>query len=510
MTIATVRGRWTPILSAGVVALAMALPVPVLAADESVTIVMPGQPDRLDPCETPRSVIGRIIKQNVVETLVELNYADGTTMPRLATGWEQTSPTEWVFSLREGVTFHDGTPFDAGSVIYTLERTLDPTLTCITRTKYFDGNEITADAVDDHTVRFTTGAPIPILPTLLAQMAISSVNTPKGVYTESPIGTGPYAFVSWTQGQNVKIERNDDYWGEKPNIKDATYIWRSESSVAAAMVKTGEADLAFAIAPQDADDPEIDKVYPNSETSMFRLTVDVAPMNDLRVRKAINLAIDRRAFLGTIISEEAQLATQQVGPNVFGWNADLVPWEYDPEEAMCLIVEARAEGVPVDTELRLIGRPAMFPNSSELVEAVAEMLRAVGFTVKLESLEMSLWLEEANKPFAENRAPTLLLTMHDNNTGDAAFTAFFKYHSGGRQSELHNTELDNLIIDAGTKSGKERKATYNEAFRMIYEDIVSDVPLFHMVNYMRINPAIDFTPTIANAVELQLSELKFR
>ncbi|WP_417721071.1 ABC transporter substrate-binding protein [Salipiger sp.] len=510
MTKAVTRGRWALTLSAGALALAAVMPAAAQATDSSVTIVMPGQPDRLDPCETPRSVIGRIIKQNVVETLVELDYSDGSTKPRLATSWQQNSPTEWVFNLREGVTFHDGAPFDAAAVVYTLERTLDPALTCITRTKYFDGNEITAEAVDDHTVRFTTGAPIPILPTLLAQMAIASPNTPKGVYTETPIGTGPYAFESWTQGQNVKIHRNDDYWGAAPGIENATYIWRSESSVAAAMVETGEADLAFSIAPQDADDGEMDKVYPNSETSMFRLSVDVPPMNDVRVREAINLAIDRRAFLGTIISDEAQLATQQVGPNVFGWNADLAPREYDPEEALRLIAEARADGVPVDTELRLIGRPNMFANSSELVEAVAEMLRGVGFKVKLESLEMSLWLEEANKPFAESRAPTLLLTMHDNNTGDAAFTAFFKYHSDGRQSELHDAVLDGLILDAGTKSGDERKATYNEAFRMIYEDIVSDVPLFHMVNYMRINPRIDFTPTIANAVELQLSGLKFR
>lgn len=510
MTIAGTPGRWTLLLSAGAIALTTIAPAPALAADEAVTIVMPGQPDRLDPCEMPRSVIGRIIKQNVVETLVELDYTDGSTKPRLATSWEQTGPNEWVFKLREGVIFHDGAPFDAQSVVHTLERTLDPTLTCITRTKYFDGNDVKAEAVDAHTVRFTTGAPIPILPTLMAQMAISSPNTPVGVYTETPVGTGPYAFESWTQGQNVKLRRNDAYWGDKPEIAEATYLWRSESSVAAAMVKTGEADLAFAIAPQDADDPTMDKTYPNSETSMFRLSVDIPPLNDVRVRRAINLAIDRRAFLGTIISDQSQLATQQVGPNVFGWNADLVPWEYDPDEAMRLLAEARADGVPVDTELRLIGRPNIFPNSGELVEAVTEMLRGVGLTVKLESLEISLWLEEANKPFKENRPPTLLLTMHDNNTGDAAFTAFFKYHSDGRQSELHDPALDTLIVDAGTKSGDERKAMYNEAFRMIYEDIVSDVPLFHMVNNMRINPRINFTPTLANAVELQLSELKFK
>lgn len=223
------------------------------------------------------------------------------------------------------MTFHDGAPFDAQAVIQTLARTTDPALTCITRTKFFDGVDIKAEAVDPLTVRFTTGKPSPILPTLLAQMAISSPNTPKGVYTDTPIGTGPYRLDHWTQGQEVVIDRSDSYWGEKPAISKATYVWRSESSVVAAMVATGEADLAFSIAPQDATDPAMDKVYPNSDSAMFRLSVDIPPMNDVRVRKAINLAIDRNAFLGTIVSDQAKPATQQVGPNVLGWNPDLKP-----------------------------------------------------------------------------------------------------------------------------------------------------------------------------------------
>lgn len=480
------------------------------AAIDTVTIVLPGGPDRLDPCETPRSVVGRIIKQNVVESLVELDYQNAVVKPRLATAWEQVSPTTWRFTLRDGVKFHDGTPFDSGAVVYSLERTLDPALTCITRTKYFGGIEITAKAVDPLTVEFTTKTPMPILPTLMAQLSIASTKTPKGEYTADPIGTGPYDFVSWTQGENVKIERFPGYWGEQPKIAGATYVWRSESSVAAAMVATGEADLAFSIAPQDATDPEMDKVYPNSDTAMFRLSDDIPPLNDIRVRKAINLAIDRQAFLGSIVSPEAKLATQQVGPNVLGYNPNLTPWPYDPEQAMKLIAEAKADGVPVDAELRMIGRPGMFANANEFVEASAEMLRGVGLNIKLDNLEMTQWLAMANKPFDADLGPNLLLTMHDNNAGDAAFTAFFKYHSDGRQSELHDAKLDALITEAGEAQGSEREKLYQEAFRYIYEDVVADVPLFHMVNYMRVGPRLDFTPTIANAVELQLSELALK
>jgi peptide/nickel transport system substrate-binding protein len=494
-------------LSAALLTASFGLAAPAYALETDLTIVLPAGPDRLDPCETPRSVIGRIIKQNVVETLVELNYADGSILPRLADSWQQDNPNQWTFQLRQGVVFHDGAPFNADAVIHTLNRTLDTNLTCITRTKYFDGVSIDAEAVDDYTIRFTTAEPNPILPTLLAQLAVSSPNTPVGEYTGEPIGTGPYRFQSWTQGSDVVIVRDDSYWGEIPEVTSATYVWRSESSIAAAMVATGEADLAFSIAPQDANNPETDKVYPNSDSAMFRLSVDIPPLNDIRVRKAVNLALDREAFLGSIVSGEAQIATQQVGPNVLGWNADLEPWPYDPAEAMRLLDEARADGVPVDTQMRLIGRPAMFANSNEFVEAVGEMLRGVGLNVQIETLEMSQWLEMANKPFSPDRRPNIFLTMHDNNSGDAAFTVYFKYHSDGRQSELHDPELDALIENAATLSDEERAATYNEVFRKIYEDIVSDVPLFHMVNYMRIGPKIDFTPTIANAVELQLAKL---
>ncbi|MGO6703790.1 ABC transporter substrate-binding protein [Rhizobium ruizarguesonis] len=479
-------------------------------AKNSVTIVLPAGPDRLDPCETPRSVIGRIIKQNVVETLVELDYGNGKILPRLAESWQQPSPNEWVFKLRKGVKFHDGAPFDAKSVVYSVERTNDPKLTCITRTKYLDGTSIVASVVDDNTVKFTTKTPVPILPTLLAQLTMSSPNTPKGEYTNKPIGTGPYKFESWTQGTSVVIVRDDNYWGSKPAIEKATYVWRSESSVAAAMVETGEADLAFSIAPQDATNQATDKVYPNSDTSMFRLSVDVPPLNDVRVRKAINLAIDRNAFLGSVISSEAQLATQQVGPSVLGFNPKLKPWEYDPAQAEKLLAEAKAAGVDVTREIRMVGRAGMFANSNEFVEAAAEMLRQVGLNIKLDNLEMSQWLQMANKPFAADRQPNIFLTMHDNNSGDAAFTAFFKYHSNGRQSELHDLELDAFIDKAGTEQGDTRVADYQEVFRRIYEDKVADVPLFHMVNFMRVGERIDFSPTIANAVELQLASLKLK
>jgi peptide/nickel transport system substrate-binding protein len=488
----------------------MMLVAPQLTHATDLKIVMPSGPDRIDPCESPRSVVSRIFRFNVVEPLVEIDPANGMAKPRLAESWTQNSPTSWTFKLRSGVKFHDGQPLTAAAVVNSLERTIDPALTCVTRTQYFGGVDITASAVDDLTVKFDTKNPVPILPTLLAKLAISPADTPRGVYVEKPIGTGPFKFDSWAQKESIQISKFDGYWGKPAEVSKVNYVWRSESSVAAAMVETGEADIAFSIAPQDATNEATDKGYLNAETTVIRPSDVLPPFNDIRVRKALNLAIDRNAFLGSVISDKAQLAMQQVGPSVLGFNPDLKPRPYDPEQAKKLLAEAKADGVPVDKEVVLIGRPGLFANSGEFAEAIAEMLRGVGFKIKLEQLELTQWLAVANKPFDPTRPVNLLLSMHDNNTGDASFTAFFKYHSTGRQSVTNDPEVDQLLENAAKASGEERRKLYQEVFKRVSVDTVQDVPLFHMVNYMRVGSRVDFTPTIANAAELQISQIKIK
>lgn len=297
--------------------------------------------------------------------------------------------------------------------------------------------------------------PNPILPTLLAAFYLIAEHAQGRLHQQSD-SHRTHRFVEWQEGTSIKLARNVEYWGEEPVIDEATYVWRGETSIAAAMVETGEADLAFSIAPQDATSPEMDKAYPNAETSMHRL---FAPRpRPLHPRpQGTNLAIDREAFLGSVISSDAKLATQQVGPNVVGFNPNLTPWTYDPGQAKALLDEARAAGVNVDVPIRLIGPARDVSNATELVEATAEMLRAIGLTVNIEMLEVKQWLEMANKPFAENGGPSILLSMHDNAGGDVSFTAYFKYHSEGRQSVFAIPALDALIDKAG-KSCPEKSA----------------------------------------------------
>ena len=182
--------------------------------------------------------------------------------------------------------FHDGTDFNAESAVYSINRTLNEKIDCEIRLKFFGGMKVTPKAVDTHTLDVTTAEPAPILPTMLGTMTVVSPNTVMDERTREPVGTGPYKFVSWTPGESVVLERFDGYWGEKPDVEKATYVWRTESSVRAGMVATGEADIAPNITELDAHRPDFS--YFNSETTALRIDVTRPPLDDIRVRKALN------------------------------------------------------------------------------------------------------------------------------------------------------------------------------------------------------------------------------
>lgn len=490
-------------------AIALALPIPMaFAQSKDITIVLQTQPDQVDPCQSSKSHVGRVIKQNVVETITELK--DGEAAPRLATEWSQVDEKTWRFKLREGVSFHDGTPFNAEALKYSMERTLDESLACEIRTKYFSGAEFTIKPIGDYEVEISSNIAQPILPKLMSTMVAMSTASPKGEHTRNPIGTGPYRFVEWAPDQQIVLERYGEYWGEAPVVEKATYIWRSDSSVRAAMVKLGEADIAPTIGVQDATDPSMDFSYLNSESTRYRIDVAIPPLNDVRVRKALNLALDRQAMVGTVLSADTQIATQLVPPGTTGYNPDIKPYSYNPDEARKLLAEAKADGVPVDTEIVVYSRYNLYPNVDEAMQVNASMWRDVGFNIKVQFAEAAEWYDLFLKPHAENRGPNLNEDMHDNNNGDAVFTVFNKYHSQGAQSTIEVPEIDDLIDRAAQEVGPERQQLYAEMFRAVHDDVVADVPLFHMVGFTRVNPRLEFTPTIATNSELQLSQVSFK
>ena len=179
---------------------------------KGITIVLVEQPDIVDPCEATRSNVGKVIKQNVVETLVEINPADGSIKPRLATSWKQTDNLTWEFKIRTGVKFHDGESLNAKTAVKSIKRSLDPRSDCEVRTKYFGNMNLSVSAKGNDTIVVKTKKPQPIMPALMGTMTISSPNTQELKGERNPQGTGPYTFAEWTPGQKVVLKRNKNYW----------------------------------------------------------------------------------------------------------------------------------------------------------------------------------------------------------------------------------------------------------------------------------------------------------
>ncbi|WP_395541222.1 ABC transporter substrate-binding protein [Neotabrizicola sp. sgz301269] len=480
---------------------------PALAQD--VKIVLNEEADVLEPCMATRSNVGRITMQNINETLTYLDIKGGTGLqPKLAESWSQNEDGSWRFKLRPGVTFSDGTTFDAKDVKHSFDRAMNPAITCEVP-RYFGGMTISAEVVDDLTIDFKADPVQPILPLLMTLLTIVPEETPVEFIRE-PVGTGPYVLTEWTPGQQIVLTARDGYWGDKPAVTSATYLFRADPAVRAAMVAAGEADIAPSIAALDATNPATDFSYLDSETVYARLDHSIAPLNDVRVRKALNMAIDRQAFIGTLVPDGALLATAVYPPPTLGWNPDVKVWDYNPDEAKKLLEEARADGVAVDTPLTLIGRTANFPNVTEILEAVQQQLQEVGFTVELQFYEVAEFEKLYSKPFPEGRGPMMVVAMHDNSKGDPSFSMFFKYASDGRQSGIADPKVDDLIARASAATGDERVALWQELQAYLYNDVVADILMFHMVGFSRVAERMDWKPTMATNSQLPLAEIAFK
>jgi peptide/nickel transport system substrate-binding protein len=478
------------------------------AGDRTVRVVLPLKFDNIDACNTT-SEQGAIVGQNVVEPLTYLSVVDGSIKPLLATSWEQVEPTLWRVKIREGVKFHDGSDLDAQAVTTAIERMFDPKLDCLNRFKLFSGITLRPAVVDRFTVDIRTDAEQVLMPTLLSFVFIDSPKTPKGTLSNAPSGTGPFTVAQRSPNEDAILTAFAGYWGDKPQVTKAVFTQRDESTLRAAMVKVGEADIAIGIASQDATDKTMDFGFPSGETTRVRVTFK-PPLNDIRVRQALNYAVDREALRDGLFGPDFKIATQIYGPAINGYNPDLKPWPYDPERARRLINEARAAGVPVDNTIPLVGYFNFYPNGQEAMEALISMWNEVGLKVKLEMIERAQWLKVVNKPFAEDRRAMILQESHDNSNGDAAFSMRFRYHSKGQQTEFSDSKLDGLIEAAEKARGDERRKLFGEANRYAYSEVVPDVLMFHMASFIRISPRLDFRPTNVTESRLELSRIRFR
>ncbi|MET1089596.1 MAG: ABC transporter substrate-binding protein [Arthrobacter sp.] len=476
------------------------------SASDTVRVVLGQEPPTLEACESNLTSTGVVVRSNITEPLIERNPTSGELEPKLATEWKATSDTEWTLKLREGVKFQDGTPFNAEAAAFTIERAVNSKLGCNVEGYVFGDADLAVKAVDATTLTVTTLEPDPILPLRLSFLEVVPVSTSATEKVREPIGTGPYKIETWDAGQKITLSSWDGYWGDKPAYAKTEYQWRSESSVRAAMITSGEADVAMGLSPDDnIGDLGVD--YPNNETVALRLDANEAPLNDIRIRQAVNYALDKEGIVNSLYQGKHQVAAQLIPEGIVGHNAGLKGWAFDLEKAKSLVAEAKADGVDTSAQISLVVRSAQFPKITELGQVLQEQLTQAGLNVKLKMLETSQHLTYQVRPFPDDEGAVALMTQHGNQAGDAAFTVDQYMLSNGAQSYFGTPEFDAMIKKADAASGDERKNEFEEIFAYQNDKVVQFAHVSHQTGILGKAKSVNYTPNSSSGDELRISEM---
>lgn len=476
-------------------------------AASALRVVLQQEPPTLEPCEANLTSTGVVVRSNITEPLIERNPTTGDLDPLLATEWEQTSDNEWSFTLRDDVTFQDGTPFDAEAAAFSIDRAVNSDLGCNVEGYVFGESDLEVTAVDATTLTVTTPEPDPILPLKLSFIEIVPTSTSTTDKVREPIGTGPYQIDQWEVGTKLTLGAYDGYWGDAPAYPSVEYQWRGEGTVRAAMITGGEADIAMGLSPDDGIG-ENGVSYPNNETIALRFSGDIAPLDDIRVRQAINFAIDKDGIIASLYPNGDVVASQLIPEGVVGHNDSLEPWEFDLDQAKALVAEAKADGVPVDTKITLVTRTAQFPKVNELSQVLQEQLSQAGLNVELRMVDTTQHLQYQLRPFVTNEGPIALLVQHGNQAGDAQFTVDQYMSSTGAQSTFGTPEFDQKLDDAAKTSGDERQTAYEQIFADQNEEIVQFAHIAHQTGLLGIASGITYEPNSASGDELRIAEVK--
>ncbi|NUL47111.1 peptide ABC transporter substrate-binding protein [Cellulosimicrobium funkei] len=477
------------------------------AGPDALRIVLAIEPTTLEPCDSTLSSTGMLVRSNITEPLVERNPSSGELEPHLATNWESADETEWTFTLRDDVTFHDGTPFNAEAAAAAIDRAVNGDLGCDVEGQVFGDDDVVVEATDDTTLTVSTERPDPVLPLRLSFIEIGAPTEDAAeAKVREPIGTGPYSIAAWDPGIKISLERHDDYWGEEPAYPSVDYQWRSEGTVRAAMVEGGEADIATSISSADGAG-DLAVAYPNNETVALRFSGDLTPLDDIRIRQAVNYAIDRDGITGSLYAGESEPAEQIVPPGVVGFNENLEPWESDVEKARELVQAAKADGVQTDAKITIVARNGQFPKISQLTEVLQDQLSQIGLNVEAKVVETSTGLQYQVEPFIKDEGAIAMLVQHGNQAGDASFSVDSYMASDGSMSMFGTSEFDAILDDAAAQTGEDRQSAYAEAFEYERENVVQFAYIARMTGLMSKSPTVEYTPNSSTNDELRLSEI---
>lgn len=480
-------------------------------SDDEITIGLAEEPRTLASWNA-YSNDGHPILRNVGEALLNRDPETSELVPELATAWEQVDDTTWEFTLREGVTFHDGTDFNAEAAADALNYVLDKDNAFAMRT--FLGPDVTFIAKDEFTLDATTELPDPILPTRLYFVTIPSptqIEENPDEYETHPIGTGPYQFVSWTRGQSIELEANPDWWGLKDTedahgeqvIQKATYVFRPETAVRAAMVDQGEADLVNRITTEECDAAPKCQSTSTVEMVVLRLDTPSPLLGDLRIRQAISLAFDKEIVMNDL-GGGGETYGQIVGPAAVGY-ADLPPYPYDPDQAKQLVEEAAADGIDVTAPLQVNAREGYILRADEQIQYIADQLKAIGLTGATSGMYETAAFEEQWTIGYDNIPADrglLGLQQHGNELMDFAQSVAGYYSCDGATSAYCDPKLEEMYKAALPTTGDERDQKFQEIAEYLY-DQVPVVPIGAPSFNFGLADGLDWTPRMDGFILLK-------
>ena len=432
------------------------------AGSDSVTIALGSEPTTLDP-QLREDGGERAVNDNIYDTVLT-RTPKGDLIPSLASAMPTlVNSTTWEVNLRPGIKFHNGETMDANAVVYSIKRVIDPD---------FNSEQISffstikdAFRVNELTLHIVTNMSDPILPSRLYWLkVIPPVHSNDPRFAEKPIGTGPYQIVNWKRGQSIELKRNDNYWGTKPDIKSVHYHFIEEPGTRLAGLMAGEYDLITNLLP------EFTKQVPKSvhilglEHPIIILNADKGVTKDVRVRQALNYAVDKEALAKGLFEGYAQVAQGQLlSPTFFGYNDHVKAYPYDVAMAKKLIKEAGAEGTTVE----LIGTSGRWLKDRDLVEAVAAYWEKAGINTKVRIFEFSEYL---NRLFDRKTRADGIFVASSNELLDAdkSFSAYYK--AGGIGSSNTDEKLAGLIDQARSEIDvKKRTNLYHQAVKQAHD-----------------------------------------
>lgn len=509
----------TPILAvtAGLIALSASA-----ASAEKLTIGLASEPTSLDPQfhnvgpnnAMSMHIFDRLIFQDEKQQL----------FPGLALSWTPVDDLTWEFKLREGVKFHDGTDFTADDVLCTFERAPNVPNSPASFATYTKGK--TLEKIDDYTVHFKTASPYPLMGNDVSTVAIISDSVGCGGTTEefnngtAAIGTGPYKFGSYTPGQAIVFTRNEEYWGTAGNWTEVEFRPISSGPSRVAALLAGDVDVISGVPTTDistlskndevtlSQGPSNRVIYLHMdqfrEDSPFITAVDGGPIKnpllDLRVRKAMSMAINRDAIVDRVMEGVAVSAGQVLPDGFFGVSENLSPVAYDPEGAKALLAEA---GYGDGFAMTIHGPNDRYINDAKIAEALGQMFTRIGIKTAVETMPRSVYFNRASRGSPDGLPEfSFILVGWGAGSGEASSPLKALIHTYDKDAGLgatnrgrhSNPEIDAVIKQAlATVNDAERQDLLAKATEMAMEN-VAIIPTHFQVNTWGARAGLSYLP----------------